>query len=255
MFTALTVAAVGIWELVVRVMEPPTFLFPSASATIRVLFQHRDVLFHDSLVTAFEAVAGLLLSCIAAISVATLTVFLPRLQRILLPVVAGFQAVPLVAVAPLLIIWLGNGFSGKVVLAALVSFFPLTVNSVIGLNNVPPDALEVFHLLGASRTRVLLMLRVHFAAPFFMAALRIGSGLSVIGAIVAEFAAADVGIGFRIMIASYKTDTPLLFAAIILGAAISVAMHSFARFVEKRIDRALGSNRYLEPDPEIPLPR
>ena len=234
---SIALGTVIIWETIVRIFDVPRYLIPRASTTFLTLIDQAQPLFADAAITVLEALGGLIIASLCAFGLAVLSVYLPATERLVLPYVVALQAIPLVAIAPLLIIWFGNGYLSKVVLAALVSFFPMTINSVVGLRRVSPETLDVFRLFGASRTQILCYLRIPTAVPFLMTGLRIGSGLSIIGAIVAELAGANRGIGFTIIMAQYQNKTPELFAALLVAASASIAFYGAVRFLEKRANR------------------
>jgi len=167
------------------------------------------------------ALGGFLLGNLVAIAVATLFVHNRRLQEIFFPVVVMFNSIPVVAKAPILVLLMGNGVEPKIAIAALVCFFPTLVNSVRGLEAVNPQAMELMRVLSASKREIFFKLRVYSALPYLFSALRIAASMSVIGAVVGEWIGATQGIGAMIIQATYNFDSALLYAAIVMSAALS----------------------------------
>jgi NitT/TauT family transport system permease protein len=149
-----------------------------------------------------------------------------------MPYLIGLKAVPLIAIAPLLVIWLGNGFISKAVMAATICFFPIVVNLTRGLREVPEEQMDLMKSLGASGTQIFFTVRVPNSLPFLFAALKITSTLSVVGAVVAEFSGANQGVGYAIMVAALRTDTPLMFTGIILASLLGMLLYYAIEFIE-----------------------
>jgi NitT/TauT family transport system permease protein len=156
-------------------------------------------------------------------------------ERALFPLAILVKVTPVVAVAPLLVIWFGFGLWPKVCVAALISFFPFLVNAVTGFRSVSPGAMEFVRSLQASPLRVFLKLRAPSALPYLFAALKVSLPLSLIGAVVAEWFSGDKGLGLVIFTANYQLDTPTLFAAIAVLAVIGVVLNTAAALVERRV--------------------
>jgi len=215
------VGLIALWWAVVVIFQVKPFIAPSPWAVVQTLYLKRDVLLSNLVPTAGEAFGGFLLGNFVAIAVATLFVHYRRLQEIFFPVVVMFNSIPVVAKAPILVLLMGNGVEPKIAIAALVCFFPTLVNSVRGLEAVNPQAMELMRVLSASRREIFFKLRVFSALPFLFSALRIAASMSVIGAVVGEWIGATQGIGAMIIQATYNFDSPLLYAAIVMSAALS----------------------------------
>jgi NitT/TauT family transport system permease protein len=215
------VGLIALWWAVVAIFQVKPFIAPSPWAVLQTLYVKRDVLLANLLPTAGEALGGFLLGNLVAIAVATLFVHNRRLQEIFFPVVVMFNSIPVVAKAPILVLLMGNGVEPKIAIAALVCFFPTLVNSVRGLEAVNPQAMELMRVLSASRREIFFKLRVFSALPFLFSALRIAASMSVIGAVVGEWIGATQGIGAMIIQATYNFDSALLYAAIVMSAALS----------------------------------
>ncbi|RZL05613.1 MAG: ABC transporter permease, partial [Rubrivivax sp.] len=201
------------------------------------LYEKRAVLLSNLLPTAFEAASGFLMGTVAAVLVATAFVHSKALQEIFFPVVLAFNAIPLVAKAPVLVLMMGNGPEPKIVIAALVCFFPTLVNMVRGLESVNPQALELMRVLSASRTEIFFRLRLLNSLPYLFSSLRIAASLAVIGAVVGEWVGSTVGIGALILQATFNFDSPLLYAAIVMSASLSLAFFLVVTVAERLVVR------------------
>jgi NitT/TauT family transport system permease protein len=215
------IGLVLLWWALVVVFQVKPFIAPSPWAVLQTLYVKREVLLANLLPTAGEALGGFLLGNLVAIAVATLFVHNRRLQEIFFPVVVMFNSIPVVAKAPILVLLMGNGVEPKIAIAALVCFFPTLVNSVRGLEAVNPQAMELMRVLSASKREIFFKLRVFSALPYLFSALRIAASMSVIGAVVGEWIGATQGIGAMIIQATYNFDSALLYAAIVMSAALS----------------------------------
>jgi NitT/TauT family transport system permease protein len=158
----------------------------------------------------------------------------PALERIVSPYIVASQSVPVVAIAPLLVIWLGPGMISKVLICALTVFFPILVNTVVGLRSTPSDLRDLMRSLQATRWQTFRYLEMPAALPVLLGGLRIGATLSVIGAVVGEFIGADRGLGFLINRARGSYDTPLVFVAVLALALMALSMYGLVVLLEKR---------------------
>ena len=226
-----------LWWAVVVIFQVKPFIAPSPWAVLQTLYVKRDVLLSNLIPTAGEALGGFLLGNLVAIAVATLFVHNRRLQEIFFPVVVMFNSIPVVAKAPILVLIMGNGVEPKIAIAALVCFFPTLVNSVRGLEAVNPQAMELMRVLSASKREIFFKLRVFSALPFLFSALRIAASMSVIGAVVGEWIGATQGIGAMIIQATYNFDSALLYAAIVMSAALSGTFFMAIVLLERAIIR------------------
>lgn len=226
-----------IWEIAVRLLDVPRYLLPAPSVIADVASRRAGELFLDTLVTLGEAVVGFAVGSLAAFVVGTVFAHFRKIEKAFSPIFVALQAVPLVAIAPLLIVWMGNGFSSKVTMAAMICFFPMVVTTAIGLRQTPKDAEDLFTVARATTMRRFKMLRLPYSVPYLLAGLKVNAALSVIGAIVSELAGAGRGIGYQILISSYKTDTPMLFAAITFASAAGVSFYKVIEFIETRVTK------------------
>lgn len=231
------VGLVFLWWAVIAVFDVKPFIAPTPWAVLETLYAKRAVLLDNLLPTAMEAAGGFVLGNLAAIAVATVFVHNKTLQDIFFPVVLMFNAVPLVAKAPVLVLIMGNGMEPKITIAALVCFFPTLVNMVRGLESVNPQAMELMRVLSASKTEIFFRLRLLNALPYLFSALRIAASMCVIGAVVGEWVGATVGIGAMILQATFNFDSPLLYAAIVMSATLSGLFFLLVTLAEKWVIR------------------
>jgi len=215
----------------------PSFILPSpAQVWMRFLRAVSDgSLFLHAGVTLFEILTGLLVGTLAATVLGYLVAKSRALERILSPYLVASQAVPLVAIAPLLVIWFGPGIFSKILICALIVFFPVLVNTVVGVRAVPTALHDLMRSLHATRRQILLKLEIPAALPVFLGGLRIGATLSVIGAVVGELVGADMGLGFLINVGRGQYDTALVFVAVFTLVLLALALYGMVAWAEKRL--------------------
>jgi NitT/TauT family transport system permease protein len=189
-------------------------------------------LLHDLYVTGLESIGGFAIAIVFAIGAAILFTHSRVIYGSLMPYLIALKAVPLIAIAPLLVIWLGNGFISKAVMVATICFFPIVVNLTRGLRDIPEEQIDLMKSLGANSAQLFIRVRVPNSLPYLFAALKIGSTLSVVGAIVAEFAGANEGIGYVILVAALRTDTALTFCGIFLASILGMLLYYSLEFME-----------------------
>ena len=226
----------GWWAIVVGFNVKP-FIAPSPFLVLDTLYAKRAVLLDNLIPTAFEAAGGFLLGNLVAIVLATVFVHNKTLHDIFFPVALIFNAIPVVAKAPVLVLIMGNGVEPKIAIAALVCFFPTLVNMVRGLDSANPQALELMRVLSASKTEVFFKLRLFSSLPYLFSALRIAASMSVIGAVVGEWIGATRGIGALIIQATYNFDSALLYSAIVMSACLSGSFFLIIALLERWIVR------------------
>ncbi len=221
-------AALLLWHLTARWSGLPAFILPAPGRVgLRLLDVLRDgSLLYHTLVTLNEILLGLALGLSAAFSLGYALAKSPRLERFLSPYLVASQATPMVAIAPLLVIWLGPGMGVKVLICALIVFFPVLVNTIVGVRGVPAELHTLMRSLRASRWQTFRLLELPAALPVLLGGLRVGATLSVIGAVVGEFMGADRGLGFLVNLGRGQYDTALVFVAV--GTLIALALVLYA---------------------------
>ncbi|KAB2891151.1 MAG: ABC transporter permease [Desulfobulbaceae bacterium] len=228
------------WEIAVRLFNIPRYLLPPPTEIFNLIIAQFPLLFHEAGITLLEAILGFALGCGAAFFTGSFFGVWRLVERAAMPMFVALQAVPLVAIAPLLIIWLGNGLGSKVVMAALICFFPMTINCATGIKNTSPEMVDLMKMVGATPFQLYWKARLPSALPAIFSGLKISASFSVIGAIVSELAGADKGIGYQILSSSYRTDTPMLFAAVFFAAASGIGFYQFVCFIERATFRKMG---------------
>lgn len=226
-----------LWQLVVQVAELPAFILPGPGRVWeRFLRAAADgTLARHSWVTMQEVLGGLALGVVTASLLGYLLAKSQRLESLLAPYVVASQSVPVVAIAPLLVIWFGPGLLSKVLICALIVFFPVLINTIVGLRSVPRDLHDLMRSLRATRWQTLQLLEFPAALPVLLGGLRIGATLSVIGAVVGEFVGADRGLGFLINVGRGEYDTALVFAAVFTLIALALALYGLVLLLEHRL--------------------
>jgi len=231
------VAALATWQVLTMTELVPSFLLPSPAAVAsRFVRGWVDAsLARHTLVTLSEVLSGLLLGVLAAAFLGYSIAKSAALERLLSPYIVASQAIPIVAIAPLLVIWFGPGRISKVLIAALIVFFPVLVNTVVGVRSVPQDLRELMRSLRATRWQTFTRLEIPAALPVLLGGLKIGATLSVIGAVVGEFVGADEGLGFLVSIGRGLYDTALVFVAVFLLIAMALALYGLVAWFERRV--------------------
>ena len=236
------VAFVGLWQLACAALDLPPYLIPAPSQVAGEALRHAGALARGAGLTAAAALLGLLASLVVGGLVAVLFSQSRVAARSLYPYAIFLQTVPIVAVAPLIVIWFGTGLASVVLVAVIISLFPVITNGTTGLTRVDPQYLELFAMRDASRAQILLKLRLPGAVPYLVTGAKIASGLAVIGAIVGEFfagyGAAGFGLGYLIVQSSGQLKTAELFAAIfactLLGLLLFAAVSLLGELVLRR---------------------
>ena len=228
-------AAIVLWEAWVHAASIPVYIVPAPSVVIARLTSDFGFFALHGGITLAEALAGFALGAAVAFTGATLMAHSRFLERTLFPIAILVKVTPIVAVAPLFVIWFGFGSLPKVFIASLITFFPVLVNAMVGLRAVNPGALDFFRSLHASRTETYLKLRLPSSLPYLFAAFRISIPLSVIGAVVGEWFSGDRGLGSVIIVAHSNLDMPTLFSAILVLAFIGIALTVITAYIERKM--------------------
>lgn len=231
------VGLVGLWALVVHLGDYAPFILPGPGRVVaRFLEMVRDgSLWQHSAITLAEVLAGLGLGLATAVVLGYLMVKWWVAEQVLSPLIVVSQAVPIVALAPLLVIWFGSGTTSKVLVCALVVFFPLLTSVVVGLRSVAPDLVDLMRSLRASRWQTFIQLELPAALPVLLGGLKVGATLAVIGAVVGEFTGSDRGLGFLIMQSRGLYDTAQMFVGFGALATIALALYGMALALERRL--------------------
>lgn len=227
LFPLVVAAGIGLWEGLVRWQQYPSFLLPGPGVVWRrfLTVAADGTLTRHASVTLVEIGLGLALGLSAALILGYLLGKHPAVERLVAPYIVASQSVPIVAVAPLLVIWLGSGLASKVLVCALITFFPTLISTVVGLRGVDPDLRDLMRSLRANRWQIFRLLELPAALPVLFGGLKLSVILAVVGAVVGEFSGADVGLGFLINLARGVLDTPLMFVAVLCLVIIAQALY------------------------------
>ncbi|MGC9520884.1 MAG: ABC transporter permease [Anaerolineae bacterium] len=228
-------AALLAWEVAVRVRQIPSYLLPAPSVIARTLWRDAPRYGSAALVTLLEALGGLGVGLTVGTLVAVVITFWSGLERGVLALAILVKATPIVAIIPLLIIWFGFGPLPKVIVTALMTFFPVLINVHAGLHAVDTAVLALFHSLNASRWELFRHARWPTTLPYLFAALKVVGPLSLVGAVVAEWAGASNGLGRTMWLAYTNLDMPSLFAAVFCSALMGIGLYGVVILLEKRI--------------------
>jgi NitT/TauT family transport system permease protein len=224
------------WEYLVRLSGLPRFILPSPLDVWKRLVESLadgSLLYHTG-VTLLEVMLGLLLGVTLATVLGYSLAKSRSLEKVLAPYLVASQAIPVVAIAPLLVIWLGHGIISKVIICALIVFFPVLVNTVVGVRAVSLALYDMMHSLRASRWQVMSKLEVPASLPVLLGGLRVGATLSVIGAIVGELVDAKAGLGFLLKVGDFQYDTSMVFVAVIMLVALALSLYGIVTLLEKK---------------------
>ncbi|HWM80592.1 MAG TPA: ABC transporter permease [Pseudolabrys sp.] len=231
------VIAIGGWQAIVRGLDVNAFVLPAPSDIVLALKQGfaSGLLWEALKVTMIEIVLGFILAALSALILGTLISQIRLLEITIYPYIVALQTVPKIAIAPLIVAWVGFGIESKVVIVVLVAFFPMLVNTIVGLKATPEDKIDLMRSLGAPRWKIFYMVQLPEAMPYIFAGLSIGIVLAVLGAIVGEFVGAKAGLGYQIVQMNYNLDIAGVFAVLIVLAIIGIAFDFITTQVRRRL--------------------
>jgi NitT/TauT family transport system permease protein len=227
------VGALALWEASIRVFKVPNFIMPAPSAILAEGWEWRYRFIGHTWVTLYETLGGFALSIVVGVPLAVLIVYSPGLRNALYPLIVLTQSVPKIAIAPVLLLVLGAGEIPKVVVAFLVAFFPVVVDTATGLAATPPELLDLSRSYRASAFKTFLKVRLPMALPFVFAGAKVAITLSVIGAVVGEFVGSDKGLGYVILSATSYWKTELAFSSMILLSLMAIVLFAAVELVER----------------------
>jgi NitT/TauT family transport system permease protein len=233
----LLVASFAVWEGAVRALHVPVFILPSPSQIGAALYRGAvsGIYLHHLWITLAETLLGFVLGTAIAFLIGTVIAASRPIEYFLYPYVVMFQSMPKVALAPLIIVWFGLGLGSKVVSAALIAFFPLLVNTIVGLRSADEDRVDLMRSLGATQMQIFWMLRLPSALPFLMAGLEVAMVFSLVGAIVAEFVGSEAGLGMLIQSRNFSMDVAGEFAVLFILAGLGLGLNAVVVLVRKRV--------------------
>lgn len=218
------VALFVVWDVVCRVAEVPEWLLPAPSQIALEVWNQRAVIPVHLLTTAYEVVLGFALAVVLGVMIAILIVMSPLARKIVYPILLLLQSVPKVALAPILLLWMGYGLESKVLLAAITAFFPIIINTSTGMQSVPEEMLELSRSFKSPSLKVFWKVRLPNAMPYLFGGMKVAIPLSLIGAVVGEFVGADRGLGYMILTYSSTMNTALVFGAMFILAILGMVL-------------------------------
>ena len=224
----------GFWEGACRILAIPVFILPTPTAILAVAVDKAGLLAFHAAVTGIEIVLGILLALALAVPLAVLMFARPWLERTLSPFLVASQAVPVFALAPLLVVWLGYGMASKVLMAGIIIFCPITVSPLEGFKSCHREYRVLFRLLGAGFWKTMGLLYWPWAMPHFFAGLRVGVSVATIGAVIGEWVGAQKGLGYLMIQANARLRADLVFAAILWLSAMGLGLWSGVGWLARR---------------------
>ncbi|MBD0413829.1 ABC transporter permease [Oryzicola mucosus] len=228
---------VALWQFVVWFFAVPTFMAPSPVEVFYAFGENGAILWANLLPTLLEAFLGFIFGNLIAILLAVWFVYSSTAEKAFYPIAVIIKSIPIIALAPILVLIFGNGIAPKIIIAGLICFFPTLVNMVQGLKAASPAMLDLMRVLSASNSEVFWKVRLPASLPFLFAALKIAATSSVMGAIVAEWIGSSYGLGALIIEATYNFRSPLLYATVVIAAGLAVALFFVVSFIESKVVR------------------
>ena len=231
---ALLMTVLGIWEAACRMGGIPAFILPPPTRILMAAVSQAPLLLPHAATTLVEIVAGIGLALVVAIPLAVVMHTRPAVERALAPFLIASQAIPVFALAPLLVVWLGYGLASKVLMAAVIIFFPITISLLEGFKSCDRDYRILFDLMGAGSLQALRRLYWPWALPYFFAGLKVGVSVATIGAVIGEWVGAQQGLGYVMIQANARLKVDLVFAAILWLSLMGVGLWALVGIVAKR---------------------
>jgi len=222
----------AVWEAGVRVFKVPTYLMPPPSAVAVVFVNEFPKLLFHGWVTTYEMLLGYAMAVAIAIPLAIAITASQRFDRFVTPQMLFFQVVPKVAIAPLFLVWFGVGTTPKVLVAFLISFFPIVIDASVGLRSMSSEMRDLARSMGASRWQVFAQFRLPTSLPYLFSGLKVAATLAVAGAVVGEFVGADKGLGYLLLVTNSNMETALMFATIVALTIIGLVFFYAVEFLE-----------------------
>ena len=234
---AVILALLVIWEFCVRVFKVKEYILPSPIVALQHLFVAQPDANYNWLVhiriTLMELIVSFCVTAVLGIAIAIALAWSAAIRKVLMPAFVFLNSLPIVAIAPLLVLWFGYGLKTNILIAFLVSFFPIVINTTVGLAEIDDDLLDLVKYLNGTKLQIFLKLRIPNSLPYIFTGLKISSTMCVVGAIVGEFVASDKGLGYIIMNSQYTMDSPPIFAGLMLVSLFGVALFGVVSAVER----------------------
>ena len=231
----LSVTIFMLWEVLVRVLEVPDWFLPPPSLILRELFLSIDIILGHLLTTSVEVLLGLALSVIVAINFSLLIFFFKSIEKSVYPLLIATQTIPVITISPLLLVWFGPNIFSKIIIVAIISFFPIIVNFLDGLKSADSEMIMMAKQFGASKIQIFYKIQLPYSFPYLISGLKIASVASVIGAVVGEWVGASGGLGWLIKTSSPQFLTERVFASIFVLSLLAVSLFSIFYLIERLV--------------------
>jgi len=232
-----------LWQFCVPFLNIPSYVLPLPSSIATRFVETFSVQMNGLSMTAFTTLSGLVFALIFGVLLALVVIYVPLLRSLILPLLAAFNSIPKIAIAPLFVIWFGLGYESKVLLAFLLALFPIFVNSLTGLGEIEPDLMDLSIIAGGTPWRIFLKVRLMNAVPYITDAMKVAFPLALVGSIVGEFIGGNEGIGYLILLGQFNMDTPLVFAALLAITAFTMLGIGAISLFEKAVLKWQPSQR------------
>jgi len=227
------VGLVAIWEIWVRLGDVPRWQLPAPSAILREIVMSWSLLLQHAYITLQEIIIGFFLSLVLGLVLAAVIISSKILERAILPILVSSQTIPIIAIAPLLLIWVGYGLTSKIIIVILISFYPIAVNTIDGLKAINADMIAMMRSLGASNWQIFSKLQVPTSLPYMFSGIKVGISISVIGAVIGEWVGAIGGLGYLIKYSQPLFLTARVFAAIFVLSVMGIGLFALVGWVER----------------------
>jgi NitT/TauT family transport system permease protein len=223
----------AVWQAAVAILKVPAYLLPPPTEIFRTFFSELPRILHHGWFTTYEMLLGYGLAVIIALPLAIAITSSSRFDRFVMPTMLFFQVVPKVAIAPLFLVWFGVGTTPKVLIAFLISFFPIVIDAAVGLRSMSSEMNDLARSMGASRMQVFTQFRLPTSLPYLFSGLKVAATLAVAGAVVGEFVGADRGLGYLLMVTGTNLETAMVFATLVALTIIGLVFFYAVEFLEQ----------------------
>jgi ABC-type nitrate/sulfonate/bicarbonate transport system permease component len=222
----------AVWDVAVRLLDVPAFVLPAPTAILATMVQDRALIFSQLQITMFEIVTGYFLAIIVGFCVSVAIVYSAAFRRGVLPLIVAAQTIPVIAIAPILVIWFGYNYVPRVIITALVAFFPLAISFVTGLRALEAEWINFFRSLNATPLQIFFKLRFPAALPNIFAGLKVATTLAVVGATISEWVGASAGLGYLMAQDSAQINTTRVFASLVVLGSCGMAFFAIISMIE-----------------------
>src|SRR6266404_2016164 len=230
----------GIWEAATHVFGIPAYILPAPDRVITRIVESGGFLSGHTWISVIEIMAGFIAAALGGFLLGVAIVYSRRVEQAVEPFLVVSQVIPKVALAPLFIIWFGHGLQPKIIIAATIAFFPVLVNTVLGLKAADPEIIELMNSIAASKRQIFWRVRLPNSLPYILPALKVAALLSVVGAMVGEFVGSDRGLGYLMIKGDVNLDTDLLFAALVVVTVFGLVIYALIEMFERRVEKRYG---------------